>query len=425
MASPTPSVKGTVDFYPEEMAERTWLYQLIRRVSESFGYDEYEAPLLESLELYAARSGEELVKEQAFVFADKGGQMIALRPELTPSLARMIAQRQNSLTFPLRWWSFGPFWRYERPQRGRTREFFQWNIDLIGIDSADADAELASIAASFFAQAGLSSYEIALLVNNRRLMDGQLEENGIAAEVKPEVIKLIDRKDKLKPDAWEAALLKLGISQGQIAELIAMLADEDLWKKSPELVRFFETTEAHGCAEYIHYAPYIVRGLDYYTGTVFEARDVQGEFRAILGGGRYDNLVANVGGTPLPGVGFAMGDKVIAHVLEKFGRRPDLGRRHSPLVLVTVFDSDRYSETVRLAAELRKAGIHSAVYPDTGKLAKQFKYAERIGARAAVILGPDEISNGTLTVKDLVNRTQSTIPANLAPEFIRKTVIDN
>ncbi len=145
-----PSVKGTRDFYPEEMAIRSWLYQTLREVSESFGYQEYDGPFLEKIDLYAAKSGEELVKEQAFVFPDRGGDLITLRPELTPSLARMVAQRQRQLTFPLRWWSFGPFWRYERPQKGRTREFFQWNIDLIGANSPESDAELVAICVAFF-----------------------------------------------------------------------------------------------------------------------------------------------------------------------------------------------------------------------------------------------------------------------------------
>src|SRR5215510_1082538 len=150
------SVKGTRDFYPAQMATRVWLYNRMREVSESFGYQEYEAPILESLELYAARSGDELVKEQAYVFTDRGGSEIALRPELTLSLARMIAQRQGELTFPVRWWSFGPFWRYEQPQKGRTREFFQWNVDMLGVNSPEADAEMIAVAATFFQRVGLS-----------------------------------------------------------------------------------------------------------------------------------------------------------------------------------------------------------------------------------------------------------------------------
>ena len=169
------SVKGTRDFYPEQMAVRTWLYQTIREVAESFGYQEWEAPLLETLDLYAAKSGEELVKEQSYVFKDRGGDEITLRPELTPSLARLIAQKQQELTFPLRWWSFGPFWRYERPQKGRTREFFQWNVDMLGPDTPEADAENVAVLATFFQRVGLTPNEVMILVNDRRLMDAQFD----------------------------------------------------------------------------------------------------------------------------------------------------------------------------------------------------------------------------------------------------------
>ncbi len=174
-------VKGTRDFYPEEMAFRTWLYGQMKAVSQKFGYQEYEAPILESLELYAAKSGEELVKEQSFVFPDRGGDTIALRPELTPSLARMVAQKQRELPKPIRWWSFGPFWRYERPQKGRTREFFQWNIDLIGVNSPYADAELVAIGAEFFKSVGLSAQQIVIKVNDRKLMKEQIAPLGVAA----------------------------------------------------------------------------------------------------------------------------------------------------------------------------------------------------------------------------------------------------
>ncbi len=175
-----PPVKGTRDFYPEQMAVRTWLYGTVRRVSESFGYQEWEAPILESLDLYAAKSGEELVKKQSYVFTDRGGDEITLRPELTPSLARMIAQKQGELAFPARWWSFGPFWRYEKMQKGRSREFFQWNIDMLGVNSPEADAELVAIAAGFLKAVGLTPAQARIYVNNRRFMDAEFERLEIA-----------------------------------------------------------------------------------------------------------------------------------------------------------------------------------------------------------------------------------------------------
>jgi len=333
------SVKGTRDYYPEEMAVRNFLYSTARKVSESFGYQEWDAPFLETLDLYAAKSGEELVKEQAFVFPDRGGDLITLRPELTPSLARLVAQRQKQLVYPLRWWSWGPFWRYERPQKGRTREFFQWNIDLIGVDTPEADAEMVSIAASFLREAGLASSQVNILVNNRKLINGELNALNIPGEQRKEVFRLIDRRDKMSAREWDTYATGMGLSAAQLEGIKRFLADEELWRKSDDMRALFKMVDALGLTPYVRYAPHIIRGLDYYTGTVFEAWDCDGEFRAILGGGRYDNLVSDVGGDPLPAVGFAMGDLVISLVLKKFATLPpDLGA--SPArVLITVFDA--------------------------------------------------------------------------------------
>lgn len=414
------SLKGTRDFYPEEMAVRAWLYDTVRRVSESFGYQEYDTPFLESIELYAAKSGEELVKEQSFVFPDRSGDLITLRPELTPSLARMVAQRQRQLTFPLRWWSWGPIWRYERPQKGRGREFFQWNIDLIGVDAPAADAEIAAIAATFFKKVGLTPREVNVLVGNRRLMDAQFQSLEIPAEQRPAVLKLIDRREKMSPEQWAADAAEIGLTSAQLEGLKARLADYELWRKSPELVQFFEIIQSLGLNEYVRFAPHIIRGLQYYTGTVFEAWDVGGEFRALFGGGRYDNLVADVGGEPLPGTGFAMGDRVITLLLQKLRRLPKgLGEASAP-VLVTVFDAERLTASFALAAELREAGLNVACYPAADKLGKQFKYADRMGANVVIVLGPDELAQGTVTVKNLTAREQQSIPRSEVSLYLQQ-----
>jgi histidyl-tRNA synthetase len=417
------SVKGTRDFYPEQMAVRVWLYNTMRAVSESFGYQEYEAPILESLELYAAKSGEELVKEQSYVFTDRGGSEITLRPELTPSLARMVAQKQNELSFPVRWWSFGPFWRYERPQKGRTREFFQWNVDMLGVDSPEADAENAAVLATFFQRVGLSPQQVLILVNNRRLIDSCFDAFNIPADQRPAVSSWIDRREKMSSDAWEAYGKEIGLSGSQLTDLKSMLDDRDLWKQSDELTRFFAVIEALGLSEYVKFDPSIMRGLLYYTGTVFEAWEVGGDIkRSILGGGRYDNLTRDVGGEPIPGVGFAMGDVVITLLLEKCGLLPnDLNVNPAP-VLVTVFDEQRLLASFKLASELRRAGLNVVCYPEVAKLPKQFKYADRIGAKVTLVLGPDEAAKGQVTVKNLSNGEQVLIPQNEAATVIRKLV---
>ncbi|HLE23226.1 MAG TPA: ATP phosphoribosyltransferase regulatory subunit, partial [Anaerolineales bacterium] len=317
-----PPVKGTRDFYPEAMAFRTWLYDRVRQVSQSFGYREYEAPYLERLGLYAAKSGDELVKEQAYVFPDRGGDLIALRPELTPSLARMVAARSAELPRPIRWWSYGPIWRYERPQKGRSREFFQWNIDLMGVETAEADAEIAAVAVELFRTVGLGPDRIRLLVNNRALAEAKYAALGIPPERLAAAFRLVDRRDKMSASAWTSFGLELGLSQASLDGLVRLLADEQGWRDSPALTAFFEAAEALGAAEYMQFDATVVRGLDYYTGTVFEARDRDGRFRAILGGGRYDNLVADVGGDRIPAVGFAMGDVTIGLMIQEFGAAP-------------------------------------------------------------------------------------------------------
>lgn len=411
-------VKGARDFYPEDLAFRRWLYERIREVSEAYGYQEFDGPFLEKLDLYAAKSGEELVKEQSFVFPDRGGEMIALRPELTPSLARMVAARSASLPRPIRWWSFGPFWRYERPQRGRSREFFQWNIDLIGPASPHADAELASVAASFFRRIGLTPEQVRLLVNNRRLAEERLDAIGISHDRRPGVFRMIDRRDRLSPTEWQQEAANLSLTPSQLQSVERMLDDREAWRDSDELQAFFEACQAMGSQDYVEFDPSVIRGLDYYTGTVFEARDRNGELRAILGGGRYDNLVADVGGEPLPGVGFALGDVVLGLLLEKVSGRPVL--KPCPTeVLVANFDPALQQQSLRLAAELRQAGLKTEWYPMSDRLPRQIKYAEKQDIPLLVILGFDELAADEVSVRDLGRRSQVRVSRSQAAEHLR------
>ncbi|GAB4485812.1 MAG: histidine--tRNA ligase [Anaerolineales bacterium] len=414
------SVKGTREFYPEEMAQRNFIYEKARQASQTFGYQEWDAPFLETIELYAAKSGEELVKEQSFVFPDRGGDLITLRPELTPSLARMIAQKQGELAFPVRWWSFGPFWRYERPQRGRSREFFQWNVDMLGVNSPETDAELIAVAATFLKLVGLTPQQAAIFVNNRRLMDSQFDALGVPLEKRLEVSNAVDRRSKMDPAKWDEYVLELGLSQEQLNGLKQILSDYSLWQKSDELARLFKALEALGVKEYVQFDPNIMRGLLYYTGTVFEAFDVSGSVRrAILGGGRYDNLLRDVGGDPLSGVGFAMGDVVIGIILKEKGLIPPFVPTPAP-VLVTIFDESLWLESYALAAELRAAGINVTSYPEPAKLPKQFKFADRMGVKVTLVIGPDEAAAGKVTVKNLGTSTQETVARAEVVETVRK-----
>ena len=402
-------VKGTREFYPPEMAIRSWIYDNIRKVSESFGYSEYDGPFLEPIDLFAAKSGEELVKEQSFVFPDRGGNLITLRPELTPSLARMIAQKQHQLIFPLRWWSFGPFWRYEKPQKGRTREFFQWNIDLIGSKSPEADAELIAICAEFFKRIGLSPKNVKVLINDRRLMEHKLSEIDIDVSLKKKALSIIDRQDKMAHATWKAYALENGLTEEQFNGIVKILGDKDLFQESDVLQRIFSALKNLGVQEYVQFDPKIVRGLDYYTGVVFEARDIGKSTRAILGGGRYDDLVKDVGGEPLTGVGFAMGDVVLPIILKQYGLIPDL-QVNPTQILVTIFNEELIPVSLSIAAVLRTAGFLVQTYPKAEKIGKQLKFADRCAVKFALIIGPEEKEQGVAQVKDIRTREQSSVP---------------
>lgn len=418
MAQIITSVKGTRDFYPEDMAIRNWIYQKMGEVSQLFGYVEYDGPILERIDLYAAKSGEELVKEQAFVFPDRGGDLITLRPELTPSLARMIAQKQKQLVFPQRWWSFGPFWRYERPQKGRTREFFQWNVDMLGSDSAESDAELIAVCATFFKKVGLTSSQVGIFINSRKLMDLVLRKIGVQPDLKMAVFRLIDRKDKLSPQEWQEFGLSLGLSNSQFDGLKDALNNKNLWKESEEISSIMNILEKMNLSDYVTFDPQIIRGLDYYTGVVFEARDKDKEGRAILGGGHYGNLVGDVGGEILPGVGFAMGDVMLRLILEKYNCLPEkiVG---SAEVLVTIFDETLMNDSLEIATLLRNAEIPTIMVNEIQKLPKQFKYADRMGASIVLVIGPEEKTNKQVTVKNLKTRQQENVEVKNLVAFIK------
>ncbi|HSO14025.1 MAG TPA: histidine--tRNA ligase [Anaerolineales bacterium] len=415
-------VKGTREFYPEQMALRNFINDKVRAASQAFGYVEWDAPFIEAIDLYAAKSGEELVKKQSFVFTDRGGEEVTLRPELTPSLARMIAAKQNELMYPVRWWSFGPFWRYEQPQKGRTREFFQWNIDMLGVNSPEADAELIAVGATFLRSVGLGPQRAQIYVNNRRLMESQFDALGITAEKRLDVSNLVDRRSKMEPAKWDSYALETGLSQAQLDGLKKILADFDLWKQSDELTRLFAALAALGVEDYVKFDPNIMRGLLYYTGTVFEAFDTTGSLkRAIFGGGRYDNLLADVGGNPLSGVGFAMGDVVIGIILKEAGLVPEF--QPSPVqVLVTVFDEKLWMQSFALAAELRRAGLDVMVFPEPAKLPKQFKFADKMKLKVALVMGPDEAEKRQVAVKNLSTGEQVIVSREAAVGEIRKIV---
>lgn len=400
-------VKGTRDFYPEDMAFQSWFYQQVKEVSKLFGFQEYEGPILETLDLYAAKSGEELVKKQAFTLKDQSGKILALRPEMTPTLARMVAQKAASLTFPVKWFTYGRRFRYEKPQRGRGREFFQWDIDILGPNNLEADAEIITIAASIYKKIGLTPNEVKIKINDRVFLQENLSAISIPPISVPKIIKMIDKKDKVTEEEFKLMLKEENLAEDQINNLLLILKDKSAYKKSTWLNRIFGLIEQTGLSDYVEFDSTIVRGLDYYTRTVFEGWDVKGEFRAIWGGGRYDNLTSEVGSSQqIPGVGFAMGDMVLAEVLKANNKYPELAINPSR-ILVTVFSSDLYNKSLEVTTNLRTSGIPTELYlnPNT-KLDKQLKYADKKGIPFVVIVGPDEVTKGTVQLKNLQTKEQ-------------------
>jgi len=413
MANLIPPVKGTRDFYPEDWAYEMWFYDQIKKVSRLFGFEEYEGPILEYLDLYAAKSGEELIKKQAFTLTDPTGKTLALRPEMTPTLARMVVQKENSLTFPAKWFTFGRRFRYEKPQRGRGREFFQWDCDILGPETVEADAEVIAVAATLYQKLGLNSSEVRIKINDRVLLQKKLQDLGIASEKMTSVFRLLDKIDKISRSDFEEMGQEEGLSVNQINNLLKIGEEKNLYLDSPWLTQLFELLKKYEVADFIEFDPKIVRGLEYYTRTVFEGWDVKGELRAIWGGGRYDNLTAEVGSRRrIPGVGFAMGDMVIAELLRSLGKFPSLSVNPTQ-VLVTVFSPEFLNQSLEIGQLLRTAQINTEVFLEPeAKLDRQIKYADKKCIPFVLIVGPDEIKNNQVTLKNLKTGEQKTIAKN-------------
>ena len=406
-----PPVKGTRDFYPEDQAFQNWLYSKFKEVAELFGFQEYEGPTIESLDLYAAKSGEELVKRQAFTLKDQSENILALRPEMTPTLARMVAQKAGELTFPVKWFNFGRRFRYEKPQKGRSREFFQWDVDILGPENLEADAEVIAIAATLFQKLGLTPQEVRIKINDRKLLQERFLSLQIPEEKMVAAFRLADKKDKVSRMDFIEMAKEEDFSEDQAKGILQILEEKNAFLDSLWLVKIFELLKRYGVAEYAEYDPSIVRGLEYYTRTVFECWDSRGEFRAIGGGGRYDNLVESVGGKQkIPGVGIAMGDMVIAEVLRANNKYPSLSVNKTK-VLVTVFSPELYDKSLEIADKLREKDINTEVYLDpSAKMEKQLKYADRKAIPYAIIIGPVEAVENTIVIKNMSTGEQKTVP---------------
>ena len=411
--APVARVKGTQDFYPDDWAQQLALRETMLAAGRAYGYREYEGPAIEYLDLYLGKSSEEIVARQTFRIQDRDGKELLLRPELTPTLARMIAAREQEIPLPARWQSWGQFFRYERPQRGRGRSFFQWNVDLLGSESAHADAEVIQVACELFTALGLEAADVCIKVNDRAALEADLTGGlGVPAESVRGVLQVIDRLDKVGAGRAQGQMTALGLAPGQADEVIAFV-QAPVADPPERLAAIVEQLAITGHDRYVTLDRGIARGFDYYTGTVFEAWAAGGLRRAVFGGGRYDDLTRQVGGKRrVPGVGMAVGDMALLELLRELDRVPAPARA-APDVLVTVFGAEQQQASARIADRLRRHGVAVELALDPGqRLERQLRHADRTGARYALIIGPDEAAAGTVLVKDLTERRQEHLPAD-------------
>jgi len=412
MALSTQPYKGARDFYPEDKRLQSYMFNTWRRVVERFGYEEYDAPIIEPLEIYLAKTGEEIVNEQTYLFEDRGGRKVVLRPEMTPTVSRMVAAKRQELAYPLRWYSIPNLWRYERPQRGRLREHWQLNVDIFGVDDTSAERELISIVGAIFKEFGATNEMYQIRVNHRQLMSYLFKDYlGLNAETEHRISKLIDLMHKIdRPTLISRIDASLNAKQreaGVTEKLLTILDAKDL-KELPNVAQKHPTYaqlqellyELHssGMSNVIFDAS-LMRGFDYYTGIVFEAFDMDtSNNRSMLGGGRYDGLVGLFGVAPLPTVGFGWGDVTLANFLNAHHLLPTLP---STVDMYVILIDVLPIYVQNLLSELRDQNINLAVGSPGKKIGDQIKVADKKGIKYALIIGQKEQGSGKYTLKNL------------------------
>jgi histidyl-tRNA synthetase len=411
---------GFRDFVPEDLALRSHIFEAWRRVARRYGFQEYDGPPLEPLGLYVEKSGEEIVG-QLYAFTDKGDRSVALRPEMTPSLARILGERSRSMPKPIRWFSVPQLFRYDRQQRGRLREHYQWNVDVVGEAGVAADAEVLAVALDGLRELGLGPTDIRARVSDRRLLAALMRSAGVAEERLGAAYAVVDKVERTSRDRSRERLRTEAGLDAAGADTILGLFDapgldavrdrfgdrEEVGEALERFDAYLSTLDALGLGAFVEFDLTIVRGLAYYTGIVFEVFDARGEFRAVCGGGRYDRLLELVGGEPLPAVGFGMGDVVLTELLRDLGRLPDVARAVDWFVVV--IGDELRPRALDVARRLRERG-ESVTYTLRGQaVRKQFKAAEIAGARSVIVLAPDEAARDEAVVRDMATGAERTI----------------
>ena len=408
----TQPYKGARDFYPADMAMQNYIFTTWKKVCESFGYEEYNFPILEPFELFAAKTGEEIINQQLFTFEDRAGRKLAVRPEITPGTVRMLAARYKQLSRPVRWFMIGTNWRYEQPQKGRGREFNQLEVNIFGTKSVTADFEIFQIIISIMKAFGADETMFEVLISDRRLVQTLLTQtlklsDGIADKVR----QIMDKKAKLSASDFEASLAQCGLTQKQIAQINAFM-NSSISTLSDTITKLFELLEQAGLAKYCKFDPSIIRGFDYSDGLVYEVYDKNSNNRrSLFGGERFDKLIQIFGDYDLPATGFAMGDITLLEFLQGWNLLPALDTTSDYLITLWPQESSKYTKAVTgIATQLRAQGKKVEVWPEENtELSKQLKYADKKGVKKVIIVGEKELAEGTMTIKDMESQTQETL----------------
>ena len=408
-------VKGTRDFLPDEMRLRNWIFEVWRKASLKSGFEEYDTCVLEHEELYIRKAGEE-ISNQLYSFEDKGGRRLSLRPEMTPSLARLVVQQTKSLPFPIKWFSIPQCFRYERMTKGRRREHFQWNADIVGQPKIIAEAEILMLIISATEAMGISHNDIQIFINDRRILNGILSLLKVPEKLHSEVLIIMDKRDKISINDLGGLLENIGLSKTQVKQLNEYLLKSDLHELEKilknnlgikELQSLIKLIDSAGYKNYLKFDISIVRGLSYYTGAIFEVKSTKQQHRAICGGGRYNSLLSAFGKETVPAVGFGFGDVVILDVLKDLNILPELSKEIDYMIIP--YDYSQMGIALKIASGLRTNGSSVDCNFGMKKLKKSLQNANDIGAKNAIILFPEELNEDKVVIRDLNLHKQKSV----------------
>jgi len=413
--------RGMRDFYPEDMIWRTWLFETWTATARRHGFEQYDAPVVEHLDLLTRKAGEEIV-DQIYAFEDKSG--------VTPSLVRLVAARRNQIVLPAKWFTIAQCFRYERMSKGRKREHFQWNLDILGTDDITADLEVMATAVDALRALGLSAEDVTLRIGSRRLVAALLTALGVPDAQQLSVLMVLDKRGKVSDAVLHEMLREAGIAADLASRIMGIFeidSLEDAARQLPtdspavaELRQLFILADKAGVAPFLEFDIAVVRGLAYYTGIVFEAFDTRRQFRAVLGGGRYDRLFESLGESPLPAIGFGFGDVVIREVLDAKGVFPPDAQGVD--ICVGVFDATNWPEAMEVAGALRRDGLCVDLALGAEGPKNLFRYADRRAARRVLFLAPEELNSGSAVLRNMATRSQETVPLADVVTAVRRSL---